>query len=306
MKKNLLFVSLLSAVVTGLVACSSADDEGIKSGPRQWNASFAATKDSGDVVTRALYIGGASGKRFISLWEESDNVQTYKDGSLVGILKPASDRVPTTELKGTLTGSFSVGDVLDLYLISPDRDYTGQTGALSDMTKFAYLATSVKIDRIDDSTIHTEKLSFHSKQFYLRFRFMDQDGIRLPIEQLTIHADGGMLLLTKPLTGAATYGDIVINTVKENGSYPEEVYVCMHNDLGAKDTYSFTVKSGGYIYASTDAASKLTYNLTDGTYNRVARTLTLQGSASRISSQLDTTINPHEDGGGDNNGSVAF
>ena len=303
MKKHLIIISLLSAVVVGPWACSSDEDMAVTVS-HQWEMTTQASKDSGDVVTRALFIGGASGKSYVSLWEPTDVVKVYKNGSLAGTLKPVTQNVATSELKGDLTGSFTVGESLEFYVVSPDVDYTGQTGSLSDMTNYAYMASTVKVASISGNTITTEKIAFRSRQFYLRFQFMDADSIRLPIEQLTIHTTGGKLLQSKTKNGTPVYGDIVVNTQKENGSYPIEVYVCMHNDLGAKDTYSFTVKSGGYIYASTDASNSVSANLSDGTYNRVARTLSLLSTAAPINAT--SSVSDFGDGGGDGSGAVNF
>ena len=303
MKNIFTYIALLSTVVTCFFACTSADDtdETIRN---HWNVSFFASKDSGDVVTRSLYIGGASGRSYVSLWDPSDVVYAYKDGNLIGTLKPVNTNVATTELTGAVTGDILDGDILNIYVIGRDVDYTGQTGSLADMTKFVYMESELGVEIINNSTITTNKIAFKSKQFYLRFQFMDPDGIRLPIEQLTIHADGGKLLQKKPINGDPVYGDIVVNTVKENGSYPIEIYVCMHNDLGTTDTYSFTIKSSGYVYSSIDDASRLKYNLKDGTYNRVARTLYLHGASSRITTT--TTVDGFEDGGGDSDGNIKY
>jgi hypothetical protein len=312
MKKNRL-TFYLSVVVAGLWACSSADDVGAPT-DQKWEMSTVASKDSGDIVdiddaaTRALFIGGSTGKSFASLWDNKDEVKVYRAGVEVGTLKPQSAFVRSTPLTGTLSGSFTVGESLDFYLISPNVDYTGQTGTLQDLTNFAYMASTVNVANAVGTTVTTEDVAFTSKQFYLRLRFMDADGIRLPVEQLVIHAAGGKLVQTKPLNGEATYGDIVVNTVKEHGQYPSELYVCMHNDLGAKDTYTFTVKSGGYIYASGGATNSLiSSNLKDGGYYLANKYLTLvSADASRI--LTSSAVSDFQAGNGPTgeSGAVAF
>ena len=147
---------------------------------------------------------------------------------------------------------------------------------------------------------------FRHRQFFLSFQFMDPDGNRLHIEQLIISAASGKLVLTKNKEGDTTYGDLVINPEKVNGEYPSEVYVALQNDHGAADTYSFLVKSGGYYYSSTDAASKVTAKIDNGKYYWVYRTLTLQSAAVRLNTGLGSTVTQQTDGGGDNNGSVTF
>lgn len=312
MKKNRL-IFYLSVVVAGLWACSSADEVGALT-DQKWEVSSVASKDSGNIVdiddaaTRALFIGGPTGASFATLWDKNDNVIVFKSGQEVGTLKPQSTFVRTTPLTGTLSGSFTVGESLDFYVVSPDLDYTGQTGSLADMTRFAYMASTVNVASVDGTTVTTENVTFSNLQFYLIFRFTDKDGVRLPVEQLIIHTDGGKLVQTKPLNGEATYGDLVINTDKVKGTYPTELFVCLRNELGAKDTYSFTVKSGGYIYASVDASSRVnSVNLLNGTCNRVDRSLPLiSADASRL--QTGSSVSDFQSGNGPTgeSGAVSF
>lgn len=311
--RRLFFLLSSFAVWTVFWGCSSADDGLADS--HQWSVSTSvASKDSTfcmdscEVATRALFIGGASGVRYISLWDESDVVQVYRAGtttSSVGTMKPATTDVPTTQLTGTLSGTFSVGDDLDFYIPKANIDYTGQKGNLTDMTNYAYMSSTVKIDQIGKKKkIYTKNVTFKSKQCYLRLRFVDSDGIRLPVEQLTISTSSGMILLQKPLSGTVVHGDLVINPVKENGAYPIEVYVALHNDLGASDTYTFTVRSGGYVYGG--SSGSFTFKLVDGNYYLSTRTLTLLSAAVRLNTGLGSTVTQQTDGGGDNNGSVTF
>ena len=309
MKKLSHILSLTSVVM--LISCSADEsiDRRDRLSQKEWTAELYATKEEGLAETRAVLFGGNDGNRYYCLWDEGDNADVYFNGYKVGRFTPNSFGHQDSKLTGTLSGTYSVGDELELYIPKADIDFTGQNGTIKSLSgEHMFMSATSTVSQVDESNkfVDMSSATFHNKQFFLRFRFQDPDGVRLHIEQLTIHTDGGKLLLSKPKDGAPVYGDLVVNTVKENGSYPEEIYVSLHNDLGTTDTYSFTVKSGGYIYASTDAASKVTANLFDGKYYWVYRTLTLQGSASRISSKLDKTINPHTDGGGDNNGSVAF
>ena len=302
-------ISILTAFAVGAVFwnCSSAGDEGSPPNDR-WTLSTIATKDSGDVVdeTRALYIGGASGNRYISIWDAADVVQVYRAGtsSLVGSMTPVNTSgVATTELTGTFTGSVSVGETLDMYMPSADIDYTGQTGGLENMTTYAYMTAQVQVSRIEGGNVYTNDVTFTSKEAYARFRFTDkEDGMRLPVEKLTIHAASGQILLRKPLTPTTedpiVHGDLVINTEKKNGAYPNEVYVALHNDYGSKDSYTVTIESGGYVYSVT---GNLT--LADTKYTLINAKVTLQGTADKI--QANSTVNDFTDGGNEN-GSVGF
>jgi hypothetical protein len=305
--KKIIF--LLSAIAVGVVFwnCSSADDEASSFNGR-WTLSTIATKDSGDVETetRALFIGGASGKRYVSLWDENDVIQVYRAGtaSWVGTMEPAKTDVPTTELVGTFTGDVSAGETLDMYIPSADIDYTGQNGLLESMTNYAHMTAQVQINRIEGGNVYTNDVTFTGKESYNRFRFTDkEDGMRLPVEKLTIQAASGKLLLRKPLTPTAedpiVYGDLVITTEKKNGAYPNEVYVAMHNDLGAKDNYTFTIVSGGYVYAS----SPVNNNFKDTKYTLASVKVSLVGSADKI--QNGSSVKNFTDGE-KTNGIVGF
>ena len=320
MRKKFSYMLYLTGVVM-LTACSADENVSRQDGLYQesWSAEMYAVKeegkeltpitDEGEVTTRAILFGGNDGNRYYSLWDQGDNADVYYNGVKVGSFTPNDYGHRDSKLTGTLTGTYSVGEVLDLYIPKADIDYTGQNGTIASMCgEHTFMEATSTVSQVDESNKFVDMNSalFHHKQVFLRFRFQDADGIRLHIEQLTIHADGGKLLLSKPKDGDPLYGDLVVNTVKENGEYPSEIYVALHNDLGTTDTYSFTVKAGGYVYASTDAASKVTANIRDGNYHWIYRTLSLQGSASRI--QSSSEVSNFENGNGDTgeSGSVTF
>lgn len=280
------YYSLFLSSMIGLFACSADDDNYRQNEYSQlWHAKVEAEKEGGDVVTRAMFFGGNSGTRYYMLWDVGDKADVYHGDTKVGTFTPSSYGYSNSIMNGSLTGTFAVGDAMKAYLPSADVDYTGQKGTVGDMSSnHTFMEASSTISEVDveGHYVDMNKLGFKHRQFFLSFQFMDEDGSRLHIEQLTISAAGGRLLLTKTKEGVTTYGDLVINPEKVNGEYPSEVYVAIHNDLGTTDTYSFTVKSNGYYYASTNAASKVTANISDGIYGWVHRTLSLQSAAVRI------------------------
>ena len=305
MKSPIKYYILLSGLVASFWGCSNSDDVGDETA--RYNLTVLATKDSGEIETRALLLGGNTGTRFCTIWDSGDKAEVYKDGVHVGTLYPNTIGQLKTELSGTLTGSFSVGDYLDVYVPETTMDFDNQKGTLGDVSsKHSFVYQSARVTGVSGSTITIEELEFVSRQCYLRFQFMDEDGVRLHVEQLKIEAASGKLVLTKTKEGVTTYGDLVINLEKVNGEYPSEIYVALHNDLGAKDVYNFTVKAGGYIYYSTESAAKINANLVDDKAYYAFKTLTLQGSATRLDSQVGSAIESHADGGGDSNGSVNF
>lgn len=295
MKSPIKFYIILSGLVASLWGCSNADDDA-RENPQQYTLNVLALRDSGEVETRALLLGGNSGTRFSTIWDDGDKAEVYKAGVHVGTLYPSTTGDRYTELTGTLTGSFTVGEYLDVYIPEPTMDYDNQDGTIKGLSsKHSFSYRSVQVTGVSGSAITTERLDFVGRQCYIRFRFMDEDGIRLHVQQLKIEAASGKLVLTKTKEGVTTYGDLIINLEKANGEYPSEIYVALHNDSGEKDVYNFTVKADGYIYYSQEESSKVNAKLVDGKAYYAFRNLTLQGAASRIETTSD--INDFTDGG---------
>lgn len=303
MKKHLFTSCTALLAVAALCGCSAADDGELSAG-MEWHVTAHATKEGGDIVTRALFIGGNSGSRYYSLWDTGDEAVVYKAGTNVGTMKPTRVGDPTSDLKGTLTGSFAQGDELTVYTPNTAFDYTGQKGTIGDVSSnHAYMETTTHVASVNGTDVYTDEMTFHSSQAYLIFHFQDSEGKRLHVKQLTISAASGQLVQQKPLNGTAVYGDLVVETEKVDGEYPSELFVALHNDSGEADTYSFSVVTPERTYESEGNAQKVVNaTLVDGGCYRVVRTLTLTSPQVR----LMTSITPHGNGGGDDNGSVEF
>ena len=304
--KSLLSYMLLSVLVVSFYGCSNSDDFGNEA-DQQYNFSVQAIKESGDVQTRALFLGGNNSNRFYSLWDSGDKANVYKEGTFVGNLTPAHVGETTTELVGILSGSYAVNDMLDVYVPSATMDFTGQKGTVGDLSsKHSFMMKTAKVISVSGTDVTTEKLEFVSRQCYVHFQFTDADGVRLHVEQLIISAASGKLVLTKTKEGDTTYGDLEINLDKENGEYPSDVYVALHNDSGAKDVYNFTVKADGYTYYSTESAAKINANLQDGHSYNANKQLTLQSAASRITTTSSVNDFGAGNGASGEAGSVNF
>lgn len=256
---------LLFVVTAGLMACSTTDDEKDLE-CREWNLATAAIKivggvdyleDSDEAGTRSLFWGGQTGNRFISLWDVYDVAQVYDGGSLVGTLVPDETGLETTTLSGTLTGSFSTGKVLTLYMPSPNLNYEGQNGSFGNMARYYdFVSTTVAVASVSGSSIKTDPLTFSSLQAYMLLKFRDENNSLLQVKKLTIAAESGKIVLTKSLLGGETTytSNLVINTVKEASSvndYPTDVYVSILNEYPSADNYTFIVEAqDGNTYKS--------------------------------------------------------
>lgn len=312
-------VFLMSAMFV-LSACSNDDESDLlgRGKEQTWQAEVYATKDGGDITeTRAMFWGGNTGTRYYSLWDSGDNAEVYYGDTKVGTFTPNSFGKSDSKLTGTLTGSnYSVGNTLNLYIPSADMDLTGQTGTLGSMSNHTFMDATSTISEVDGSGQYVDMNSatFHHRQCFYRFRFSDPDGIRLNVKKLTIHASQGKLVQTKSRTGETTYGDIVVNTVKDQNAYPDELFVALWNDYrDANDTYSFTVEAdNGYVYESNNSdpsdlnTTRMTRKDNTGAFTRVHRALPLQGSAANL--QAASAVNDFGNGNGEGgeSGSVSF
>lgn len=264
--KRFSFSSVMLAVAA-LWGCSTADDLS-SSSERVWSTSFVASKlgieiedinnldDSIGDNTRSLFIGGQTGTRFIKLWDDYDEVKAYKDGVYVGTLKPTETGDKYSTLRGALSGSYSIGDELTLYMPSEDIDYTGQDGTIGNMSRyFDYMMATVNVLSTDGANVTTEEVSFASRQGYLLLKFRDESDKLLHVSQVILRAPSGKLVASRALDGTTVYTDeLVINVPKEYKTiddYQFDIYIAVLNENTAKEAYSFTVTTAdGKIYKS--------------------------------------------------------
>lgn len=279
-RKPLHFICLLVSVL--LASCAADNDVSTltSTGYGTWMAHVSASKDSvdADATTRAVFYGGNSGTRYYQLWDAGDDAIVYKGSTNVGTLTPNSYGHTDSELTGALTGTFSVGDALSLYINGKDFVYSGQKGSIGDMSNnFAYLTASTEVSEIDGSGgyVGMSKASFAHQQAYAKFVLTNEDGTqRLHPSSLTVYAASNNLVESQPLGGAAVYAPLTINTVKENGEYPGEVFVALRNDKATADTYTFRAQVGDDVYFG-PADRALTYKFPNGVLAIVVRAMKL-------------------------------
>ena len=297
MKRNYLMASLL--VIAAAFSGCSQDEEFVNTNTSQtYQASvFASKGDITEVIeneegpsTRALFVGGNT-NRFATLWDKNDVVQVYQNGVNVGSLSlndAANEKYQGTKdayLTGTLTGNFSVGEELELYLPAKARSYTGQDGSITGLSSsYSYQKQTVEVDEVSGSgeqkTIKLKKANMDHRQAYLRLILTDENGKLLHPSQVTISTTSGSA--NRLVTGVAedgttmTYADddcIVINPTQTNGEYPGELFVALldggYNEsthqLGGA-TYQFTAVVNGIAYT---AKYDLTWTFANGALTRL-------------------------------------
>ena len=242
-----------------LFACSSSNEMTVETPPpnqsQQWtarviaeNADIVAVDDAlenGDDETRAVFIGGNNGNRFVKCWDSGDIVYVYKGETLVGTMSPdqADWGFESGTLQGTLTGPFSVNDVLTLYCPSKAMTLTGQTGQIQSQSEKSYRQATATVTQASDNILSLSSVVMSERITYGRFFLTDEiTGSRLHPSQLVIHAiTGPDPVLSTDENGTPTErGDFVINCVLSDGEYPGEIFVSMYKETEA---FQYTLKA---------------------------------------------------------------
>ena len=200
-------------------------------------------EEEADAATKGLELEGNYLK---STWDFKEKVYVYKGDALVGELESQRFGENTTLLAGSLSGSFTVGESLNLYLIGPqnERSYIGQKGTLEDIAEnFDYARAQVQVESIDSETdaITLSSASFENLQSINEFSF----GV-LKVKSLTI-------------SGAGIVGrndrEAYVTVTPETPS--NKLYVAMSSSLtGQKISYEFLMESeDGRVLTQTKKAA---------------------------------------------------
>ena len=290
-------------VVVALWGCSSSDDvQYVAEGecPTKGIASklggIIEMEEVDGTVTRSLFIGGATGNRFSQIWDSYDQPEVYKDGVYVGSLKPQSTGEAKAVLSGVLSGSFSVGDQLNLFIPSTSVEFTKQDGTIGKLSKnYSVMSTTATVASVNGSTISTSEMTFKGVVLYFLFQFRDENDRLLHVKKFTLTNESGQnLVATKDLlTGATTYTDqLEVNCEKENSAddYPYTIYVSILNiNTSTKDTYSLKIlASDGKNYELKNAFS---YQFAAGKLVNVRR----QMPCIDVEAGISTAITPPTD-----------
>ena len=241
--------------VLAFTACSSNIDESADA-PRFYNVTLTASM--GDGETRALSEGADNA--IIASFAENDEVKVVKaDGSLVGTLTAQTAGAKTT-LTGTITGEFSVNEVLTLRYRSETANYGGQVGTLVGIAAGQdYAEGTLKVTSTSPSlTFESNSVTLKAKQSITKFTFS------VNVKNFRIAANG--LVRTIAANGTETVGDVT----GALGTASTDVYVALRNNTDVKQTYSFTIQDvDGNWYTGTKKA-----NLANGKNYAASVTLT--------------------------------
>jgi len=213
-------------------ACSSDNDERADA-PRFYNVTLTASM--GDAETRAL---SADGNVITATFAAGDKVKVLKsDGTEVGELT-ANTAGASTTLDGTISGTFSINEVLTFRYRSATANYDGQVGTLAgiaDNQDYAEGTLKVIDPNTNPLTFESNSVTLTAKQSITKFTFTDGTNA-INVKDFRIIAAG--LVQSIATNGAETLGTVT-GTLTAASS---DVYVALRNNSGDKKTYTFIVK----------------------------------------------------------------
>ena len=213
--------------------------------------------------TKAISIGGNTGNRLYTNWDNGDAVQVVNStGDMVGTLtaNQSAGNSAYAKLGGTLTGTFAVNDVVTLCYHTAEMDYTGQVGTLAGVsTNNSYLtatstvqAVNVGSGTIQDAVgyLSMSDATFSHQQAYLDLTFMAEDGVTpLQITSLEIWTDGGKLVKTKALDGTTVYATEDSPLIITPAAPSTKFFLALRDENGAANNYHFKATViGGYTF----------------------------------------------------------
>lgn len=302
MRAYFIKVTLLFGTAMILGACSSSDEEqaslqvqcqvtGIAS---KMSGEVVDIMDFGDATTRSMYIGGSNGNRFFQGWDVYDEPKVVKNGAVVGSMTPTATGVEVTTLSGTLSGSFNVGDELQLYSSYPVCRFDNQEGSIAGLSKdFSHLAATTTVTNVSGTTVTTAEMQFSTVAMYFLFVPRDQNNMLIDVKRMTIHCEEGSFVETWNFeTGEKTYTEDIVITpelVSPVNSYPTTVYVSLC--YTGRPVCIFTIETGdGKIYQRTGGSLKFTtFNATN------AMRVNLPCTCINVDAGVSTSITPPSD-----------
>ena len=224
-------------------------------------------EEEADAATKGLELEGNYLK---STWDFKEKVFVYKGTALVGELESQRFGENTTLLSGSLSGSFTVGESLNLYLVGPEnaRNYIGQKGTLEDISAyFDYAAATVTIKKVDGGDIFLSTATFESLQSINEISFGSAN-----VTHLTISGAG---IVGK--RGSEAFVSVTPQTPVN------KLYVAISNNkTGVKIPYEFTVETdNGKVFSLRKKAA-----LQNGKYYSTRLSLSLDKLYEAISTPL--------------------
>lgn len=272
-RKQFLYVPLLMAGMV-LAACSgddvpdgvAADSPGVA---RTWRVSIQAGMDGADDVgSRAVSVGGNTGQRLYTNWDEGDQVEVVSGGAVVGTLTASitGNNSANAQLDGPLEGTYAVGDAVTLYNHRATLEYSPQLGTIADVsTNRAYLVGESTVKAVDagGGFLQMTDATFTHMQAFLELTFTDQSGNPLDVNSLGIYSSNNRIVLSKAVDGTTTYASVNNRLELLPPTAMSQFFFALRNESGASDTYTFLALSGSKVYVGT-----VTNTLQDGHYYR--------------------------------------
>lgn len=236
--------------------------------PRTWQV---AIKAGPEADTRAVSVGGNNGQTLYTNWDQGDKVRVVKsDGTALEQLTAdvSAGNSAYATLTGTLTGTFSVGEDVTLYYHEASLDYTGQNGSMSGVSSnysFMEAASSVKEVDAEGGFLKMSDAAFSHRQAFFQLRFVDNDNNPLLLERLSIYADGGKVVLTRPLGSDATYATAGSPLTIAPASATDQLFFALRDENGASNTYHFKAVIGSEEYSIERALNPISGHFYMGT-----------------------------------------
>ena len=220
--------------------------------PRTWQVAINAGPEAD---TRAVSVGGNNGQTLYTNWDQGDKVRVVKsDGTALEQLTAdvSAGNSAYATLTGTLTGTFSVGEAVTLYYHEASLDYTGQNGTVSNVSSnYSFLEASSTVKEVDaqGGFLKMSDAAFSHRQAFFQLRFVDKDNHPLLLESLSIYADGGKVVLTRPLGSDATYATAGLPLTIAPASATGQLFFALRDENGASNTYHFKAVIGSEEYS---------------------------------------------------------
>lgn len=236
--------------------------------PRTWQVAINAGPEAD---TRAVSVGGNNGQTLYTNWDQGDKVRVVKsDGTALEQLTAdvSAGNSAYATLTGTLTGTFSVGEAVTLYYHEASLDYTGQNGSMSGVSSnysFMEAASSVKEVDAEGGFLKMSDAAFSHRQAFFQLRFVDNDNNPLLLERLSIYADGGKVVLTRPLGSDATYATAGLPLTIAPASATGQLFFALRDENGASNTYHFKAVIGSEEYSIERALNPISGHFYMGT-----------------------------------------
>lgn len=185
-RTNTFFImsALLLAGISTIVSCTKDDEQPVEG--KTYHMTITASK--GGDNTKDLTINGTT---ISATWAEGETVTVYnvtRDAALTGTLAAQSSGASTT-LKGSLTGTIEVGDVLTLKFCSPD--YSMQDGTLAYIAANCdYAEATVIVASVEGGRITAGDAAFKNKQAIVKFSLKDTRDRAISASALSVSVGG--------------------------------------------------------------------------------------------------------------------